>query len=96
MSAIPLVINQTMKYGEWMFDRDLEARDNAACAAEDRRNAIADAVTFADLLEECCEFTGPQREVFMLALARDDSHTLLALLDQAKQTIVKCRLAQGD
>jgi hypothetical protein len=85
-----------LRTADWLWDRELEKRDNAACAAEDRRNAIADAVDFSDLLEECCEFTGPQREVFMLALARDDSHTLLALLDQAKQIIVKRRLAQGD
>jgi hypothetical protein len=29
MSAIPLVINKTMKYGDWMFDRELDEIDRA-------------------------------------------------------------------
>jgi hypothetical protein len=99
MSAIPLVINQTMKYGDWMFDRELEAADNAACVQYDRREEIEKAVDFSDLLEECCEMTGAQREVFMNALARGrdtDVHTIYCLLDQAKEAIVKRRLAGGE
>jgi hypothetical protein len=99
MSTIPLVIGKTMKYGEWLFDRDLEARDNAALIAYERREAAERAVTFAELLEECAEnFTEPQMEVFMKALARgsnEDVHAIYCLLDQAKETIVKRRLA-GD
>jgi hypothetical protein len=98
MSTIPLVIGKTMKYGEWLFDRDLEKRDNAALIAYDRREAIERAVTFDELLEECVEMTGPQKEAFMEALARGrnaDLHTLYCLLDQAKENIVKRRLAGG-
>jgi|GraSoiStandDraft_51_1057287.scaffolds.fasta_scaffold378449_2 hypothetical protein len=98
MSTIPLVIGKTMKYGEWLFDRDLEARDNAALIAYDRREAIERAVTFDELLEECVEMTGPQKEAFMEALARGrnaDLHTLYCLLDQVKEIIVKRRLAGG-
>jgi hypothetical protein len=98
MSAIPLVINKTMKYGDWMFDRDLEAIDRATLSAYDRRERIEREVSFDDLLEECVEMTGPQREAFMEALARGsnaDVHTLFCLLDQVKEIIVKRRLAGG-
>jgi uncharacterized protein CbrC (UPF0167 family) len=98
MSTIPLVIGKTMKYGEWLFDRDLEARDNAALIAYDRREEIEKAVDFSDLLEECCEFTEAQREIFMQALARGsnaDVHLIYCLLDQMKEQIVKRRLAGG-
>jgi uncharacterized protein CbrC (UPF0167 family) len=98
MSAIPLVINRTMKYGDWMFERDLEAQDRAALIAYDRRERIEREVSFDDLLEECVEMTGPQREAFMNALARGgngDVHTIYCLLDQVKEAIVKRRLAGG-
>jgi hypothetical protein len=99
MSAIPLVINKTMKYGDWMFDRDLEAIDRATLSAFDRRERIEREVSFDDLLEECVEMTGPQREAFMEALARGsnaDVHTLFCLLDQIKDRIIKRRLAHGE
>jgi uncharacterized protein CbrC (UPF0167 family) len=99
MSTIPLVIGKTMKYGEWLFDSDLEERDNAALIAYDRREAIERAVTFDELLEECAtQFTGPQMEAFMGALARGgnaDLHLMYCLLDQMKEQIVKRRLAGG-
>lgn len=99
MSTIPLVIGKTMKYGDWLFDRELEARDNAALIAYDRREAIERAVTFDELLEECAtQFTGPQMEAFMGALARGgnaDLHLMYCLLDQMKEQIVKRRLAGG-
>jgi hypothetical protein len=99
MSAIPLVINKTMKYGDWMFDRDLEAIDRATLSAYDSRERIEREVSFDDLLEECVEMTGPQREAFMEALARGsnaDVHTLFCLLDQIKDRIIKRRLAHGE
>jgi uncharacterized protein CbrC (UPF0167 family) len=98
MSAIPLVINKTMKYGDWMFERELEAIDRATLSAYDRRERIEREVSFDDLLEECVEMTGPQKEAFMDALARGsnaDVHTLFCLLDQVKEIIVKRRLAGG-
>lgn len=98
MSAIPLVINKTMKYGDWMFERELEAIDRATLIAYDRRERIEREVSFDDLLEECVEMTGPQKEAFMQALARGsnaDVHTLFCLLDQVKEIIVKRRLAGG-
>jgi uncharacterized protein CbrC (UPF0167 family) len=99
MSAIPLVINKTMKYGDWMFERELEAIDRATLIAYDRRERIEREVSFDDLLEECVEMTGPQKEAFMEALARGsnaDVHTLFCLLDQVKENIVKRRLAGGE
>jgi hypothetical protein len=98
MSAIPLVINKTMKYGDWMFDRELEALDRSALIAYDRRERIEREVSFDDLIEECVEMTGPQKEAFMQALARGsnaDVHTIYCLLDQVKEQIVKRRLAGG-
>jgi uncharacterized protein CbrC (UPF0167 family) len=98
MSAIPLVINKTMKYADWLFDRELEAIDRATLIAYDRRERIEREVSFDDLLEECVEMTGPQKEAFMEALARGsnaDVHTLFCLLDQVKEAIVKRRLAGG-
>jgi hypothetical protein len=98
MSAIPLVINKTMKYGDWMFDRQLEAQDRADLIAYDRRERIEREVSFDDLIEECVEMTGPQKEAFMQALARGsnaDVHTIYCLLDQVKEQIVKRRLAGG-
>jgi hypothetical protein len=98
MSAIPLVINKTMKYGDWMFDRELDALDRSALIAYDRRERIEREVSFDDLLEECVEMTGPQKEAFMQALARGsnaDVHTIYCLLDQVKEVIVKRRLAGG-
>jgi hypothetical protein len=97
MSAIPLLINKTMKYADWLFDVELERADNAACVQYDRRKAIEKKITRAELLEEVTEtFTAAQDEVFMNSLARDDGYTLLALLDQTKQNIIKRRLAQGE
>jgi hypothetical protein len=98
MSAIPLVINKTMKYGDWMFDRELDALDRSALIAYDRRERIEREVSFDDLLEECVEMTGPQKEAFMEALARGsnaDVHTIYCLLDQVKEQIVRRRLAGG-
>lgn len=99
MSAIPLVINKTMKYGDWMFERELEALDRSALIAYDRRERIEREVSFDDLIEECVEMTVPQKEAFMQALARGsnaDVHTLFCLLDQVKEAIVKRRLAGGE
>jgi uncharacterized protein CbrC (UPF0167 family) len=98
MSAIPLVINKTMKYGDWMFERELEALDRSALIAYDRRERIEREVSFDDLIEECVEMTGPQKEAFMQALARGsnaDVHTIYCLLDQVKEQIVKRRLTGG-
>lgn len=99
MSTPSLVSGSRMlRTADWLFDRDLEAQDNATLATYERREAIERAVDFSDLLEECCDFTEAQRELFMQALARgnnSDVHTLYCLLDQAKEAIVKRRLAGG-
>lgn len=98
MSTIPLVINRTMKYGDWLFDGELERQDNAACVQYDRREEIEKAVTFADLLEEMVEFTAPRVEVFMQAFRRglsDDKHVMYVLIDQAFERVVERRLAGG-
>jgi hypothetical protein len=99
MSHVPQLVSRTQAYGNWLCDRDLEAADNAALAAEDRREQVEREVTFDDLMELLVELTGPQRESFMSALARgnkDDLHTIHTLLTDAKEVIVKRRLAGGE
>jgi hypothetical protein len=99
MPHVPQLVSRTQAYGNWLFDRDLEAADNAALAAEDRREQVESEVTFDDLMELLVELTGPQRESFMSALARgnkDDLHTIHTLLTDAKEVIVKRRLAGGE
>jgi hypothetical protein len=96
MSANPLLINKTMKFGDWLFDAELERADNAACVQYDRREAVAKSVTFADLLEEMADFTEPRAEVFMQAYRRglsDDKHVMFVLIDQAFERIVERQLA---
>lgn len=99
--STPFVIphNRMLRDATWLFDRDLEARDNAAEATYERRERIEQGVNFGDLLEECCEFSPVQRQEFMKALARgnaQDLHLIHCLLDQAKEQIVKRRLAGGE
>lgn len=100
MSAPTLVSgNRMLRTADWLFDHDLEAQDRAALIAYGRRERIEREVSFDDLLEECVEMTGPQREEFMQALARGgngDVHLLYCLLDQVKENIVKRRLAGGE
>jgi hypothetical protein len=99
MSHVPQLVSRTQAYGNWLFDRDLEAADNAAIAAHDRREQIERGVTFDDLMELLVELNGVQREEFMQALARgekDDLHTIHTLLTDAKEVIVKRRLAGGE
>jgi hypothetical protein len=99
MSTIPLVINKTMKYGEWIFDRDQEAADDAAAAAWDRRRSIERAVSFADVLEQMVDFSDVQQAEFMKALERGNSqdlHLIHCLIDQSREAIVKRRLAGGE
>ncbi len=99
--STPFVIpsNRMLRDASWLFDRDQEAADDAAAAAWDRRRSIEKAVDFSDVLEEMCEFTGPQRIEFMKALERgnaQDLHLIHCLIDQAKDSIVKRRLAGGE
>jgi hypothetical protein len=100
MSTPALVSGSRMlRNADWLWDRELEAQDRATLSAYDRRERIEREVSFDDLLEECVEMTGPQREAFMQALARGsnaDVHIIYCLLDQAKETIVKRRLAGGE
>ncbi|CAG4887829.1 hypothetical protein [Paraburkholderia saeva] len=98
--STPFVIptNRMLRDASWLFDHDLEAQDAAACAEYDRREAIERAVSFADVLEEAVDFTRPQQEAFMEALARGrsvDLHTIFCLLDQAKTRIVTRRVNGG-
>lgn len=80
-------------------DRLQEMLDNAALAAYDRRSAIEAAVTRFDLLEEISEsFTPAQDEALMHAIARGenrDLHLIHCLMLQAKEAIVRRRLAGG-
>jgi len=99
--STPFVIpsNRMLRDASWLFDAQKDAQDEADAAAWDRREAIERDVSFGDLLEECCEFTPAQRQTFMEALARSnrsDLHTIFCLLDQAKEAVVKRRLAGGE
>jgi len=98
MSAIPLVINKTMKYGDWMFDRELEAADNAACVQYDRREEIASAATFADVIEEMASFSDARAEEFMSALRRGmqpGKNTMFVLIDQAYERVIDERMKEA-
>ena len=99
MSTPTLVSGSRMlRKADWLFDRDLEAQDRAALIAYERRERIEREVSFDDLLEECTEMSGPQKETFMEALARGgnaDVHVIYCLLDQVKEAIVKRRLEGG-
>jgi hypothetical protein len=88
-----------LRNADWLWDRELEARDNAACALEDRRNEIAAAVTFRDLIEELAEFTEPRGEEFMKGYRNGmtpGKHVMYVLVDQAFERIVERRLAGGE
>jgi hypothetical protein len=97
MSSIPSLINKTMKYGDWLYDRDLEAADNEALAAYDRRLEIERSVTFEELIEEVASFTAPRAQLFMEAFregAGHDKFTLWLLMDQARDRIVERKLKE--
>jgi hypothetical protein len=83
----------------WLFDRDLEAADNAAMAEWDRRAEIERAVTRDELLDEMTmTFTPAQDEALLTAIARGetkDAFLILALLSQARDRIVTRRM-NGD
>jgi chemotaxis regulatin CheY-phosphate phosphatase CheZ len=92
-------VQRTERAVEAYTDRLQDLLDNAALAAYDRRSAIEAAVTRFDLLEEMSEtFTPAQDEALMHAIARGenrDLHLIHCLLLQAKEAIVKRRLAGG-
>lgn len=85
---------------EYRNDRLQEALDNAELATYDLRMQLEAAVTRFDLLEEITEsFTSAQDEALMHAIARGenrDLHLIHCLLLQAKEAIVKRRLAGGE
>jgi hypothetical protein len=98
MSANPLLINKTMKYGDWLFDEQLERADNAACVQYDRREEIANAVTFADVIEEMASFSDARTEEFMSALRRGmqpGKNTMFVLIDQAMERVIDERMKEA-
>lgn len=98
MSTPTLVSGSRMqRTADWLFDRDLEARDNAACAEYDRREAIANAVTFAEVLEEMADFTEPRAAEFMKGLRHGmqvGKNTMYVLVDQAFERVINRRLEE--
>jgi hypothetical protein len=99
MSTPTLVSGSRMqRTADWLWDVKQAAQDELDLIAYERREAAERAVTFAELLEECAEnFTGPQMEVFMKALARgsnEDVHAIYCLLDQAKIRIVERKIKE--
>lgn len=97
--STPLVIpsNRMLRDASWLFESDLADADDKAAAAWDRRRSIERSITRGELLDEVTmTFTSAQDDELMKALDRDDGYTLVALLDQAKQAIVKRRLAGGE
>jgi len=83
---------------EYFTEREQAERDAAADAAYDREQEIERAVTFDDLLEELAQtpmlYCG---DVFMAQLARGDwtdLHMIHCTLTEAKQRIIKRRMAQ--
>lgn len=97
MSTPALVSGSRMlKTADWLWDRELEQQDNAACAQYDRREAIANAVTFADVIEEMASFSDARAEEFMSALRRGmqpGKNTMFVLIDQAYERVIESQLA---
>jgi SHS2 domain-containing protein len=92
-------LQRTERAVEAYSERLQEMIDNAALATYDLRSEIEAAVTRADLLEEMAEtFTPAQDEALMHTIARGenrDLHLIHCLLLQAKEAIVKRRMAGG-
>lgn len=91
--------NRMLRDASWLFESDLSDADDKAAAAWDRRRSIERAVSFADVLEQMCSFTGPQQTEFMKALERgnaQDLHLMHCLIEQSREAIVKRRLAGGE
>ena len=83
----------------FLSERDQIALDEAADAQWEREQRIERAVTFDDLIEELAALDADKRAEFMECLARGDrhdAHWLHHLISEAKDAIVKRRLAQGD
>lgn len=96
MSTPSLVSGSRMlRTADWLFDTQLEAADNAACVQYDRREAIANAVTFADVIEEMASFTDARAEEFMSALRRGmqpGKNLMFVLIDQSYERLIERRL----
>lgn len=99
MSTPALVSGSRMlKTADWLWDREQEAQDNAACAEYDRREAIANAVTFADVIEEMASFSDARAEEFMSALRRGmrpGKNTVFVLIDQAYERVIDERMKEA-
>lgn len=96
--STPFVIpaGRMLRTADWLWDRELEQRDNAACAEYDRREAIANAVTFSDVIEEMASFSDARAEEFMSALRRGmqpGKNTVFVLIDQAYERVIDQKIA---
>ena len=82
---------------EFFTEREQAARDAAADAEYEREQAIERAVTFDDLLEELQDSAVWIGAAFMIQLVRgnpNDRHSIYCMLTEAKQRIIKRRMAQ--
>lgn len=98
--STPFVIpaGRMLRDASWLFDREQEAQDNAACAQYDRREAIANAVTFSDVIEEMASFSDARAEEFMSALRRGmqpGKNTVFVLVDQAYERVIDERMKEA-
>lgn len=96
--STPFVIpaGRMLRDASWLFDREQEAQDNAACAEYDRREAIANAVTFSDVIEEMASFSDARADEFMNALRRGmqpGKNTVFVLIDQAYERVIDQKIA---
>jgi hypothetical protein len=83
----------------FLTERAQAAADALADAQWEREQIVERHVTFADLLEELTDLGELSRAIFMLSVARgnrDDLHLIHCALSEAKQRIVKRRMAQGE
>lgn len=95
----PPVINQTMRYGDWLFDKELDAKDSMALAEWEREQHAESQVMFGDLLEELSELDAAKQADFMALVACGSStalHWIHVELSEAKSRIIRRRMAKGE
>ena len=81
---------------EYFTERAQAMADQRADAEYERRERIERFVSFDDLLEELTALDGDRKRVFMDSLAAEESDFVVAVLHNAKERIIKRRLARGE
>lgn len=84
---------------EYFAERSQAESDERALAHWEKEQRIEREVTFSDLLEELCELDESKRDDFMALIACGSNtalHWIHVMLSDAKERIVKRRMAHGE